>query len=98
MESQWRARAERSSLSRGFLPAVCTEKRNEAARLEHNSTKGIMAAFDQPQILIFDVAHRHHLSSACGKLRERRRGHGGRRRRNKNGVVRRELRDRQSVV
>src|ERR1700687_506379 len=98
MESRWRARAGRSSLLRGFLPAVRTEKWNEAARLEHDGTKGIMAALDQPQILIFYIAHGHNHSSVFGKLREKRRGHGWRRRSHENGVVRCEFRQTKRTV
>src|ERR1700732_2205212 len=98
MESRWRVRAERNSLLRKALPAVRTEKRNEAARLEHDGTKSIMTALDQPQVLILDVAHRHNHSSAFGKLHEKRCGHGGRRRSHENGVVRSELRQTQRPV
>src|SRR5260370_12920001 len=92
MESRWRAQAERSSSLRGFLPAVRSEKWNEAARLKHGGAKAIMAALDQLQILIFHIAHRHNHSSAFGKLRKERCRHGRRRRSHENGVVRSELR------
>src|SRR6202521_4467238 len=92
MESRWRAQAERNSSLRCPLPAVGTEQRNEAARLQHSGTKSIMAAFDELQILIFHIAHRHNHSSALSKLREKRCGHGGRRSSHENGVVRGELR------
>src|SRR6266849_6723717 len=98
MESRWRAQAERSSSLRGFLPAVRSEKWNEAARLKHGGAKAIMAALDQLQILIFHIAHRHNHSSAFGKLRKERCRHGRRRRSHENGVVRSELRQTQRSV
>src|SRR4029077_3426075 len=98
MESRWRAQAERNSSLRCPLPAVGSEKRNEAARLQHSSTKSIMAAFDQLQILIFHIAHRHNHSSTFGKLREKRCGHGGCRRSHENGVVRGKFRQTQRSV
>src|ERR1700737_520130 len=98
MESRWRVQAERNSLLRGFLPAVRAEKWDEAARFKHGGTQSIMAALDQPQILIFDTADRHNQSAAIGKLRDKRRGHGGRRCRHEDSVVRREFRQTKRTV
>src|SRR5260370_24750354 len=95
MEARGRAQAERSSSLRGFLPAVRSEKWNEAAGLKHGGAKAIMAALDQLQILIFHIAHRHNHSSAFGKLRKERCRDGRRRRSHENGVVRSELRQTQ---
>src|SRR5467141_990824 len=98
MESQWRAQAERNSSLRCSLPAVRSEKRNEAARLKHGGAKSIMTAFDQLQVLIFDIAHRHNHSSVFSKLRKKRRRDRGRRRSHENGIVRGELRQTQRSV
>src|SRR6266852_4270246 len=92
MESRWRAQAERSSSLRCSLPAVLAEKWNEAARLQQDRTKGIMAPLDQPQILILYIPDRHNHSSAFGELRKKRCGHGGCSRCHENGVVRSKLR------
>src|ERR1700730_12775056 len=98
MESRWRVQAERNSLLRGLLPAVRAEKRDEATRLNTGVTQSIMAALDQPQILIFDTADRHNQSAAIGKLRDKRSGHGGRRRSHEDSVVRREFRQAKRTV
>src|SRR6266403_4570048 len=91
LESRWRDRARQRSWLRGFLPAVRTDERNEAARLEHGGTKGITAALDQLQILVFNAAHRHNHSAGFGKLREQRHGYGGRCCRDENGVEGRKI-------
>src|ERR1700737_2481799 len=98
MESRWRVQAERNSLLRGFLPAVRAEKWDEATRFKHGGTQSIMAALDQPQILIFDTADRHNQSAAIRKLRDKRRGPGGRRCRHENSVIRRKLRQPKRTV